>query len=259
MRRYITMKRSIKFVLILCMLFVTTMPVVSWAAAKDRCVDLSRYNAFTKISMTDLKKDVVQLKNLFSNKYTGEIKIVLNQKPVPKAKDEIKKPAPSQQKKVAESEREKPVVPRPEKPEENNNKPAVTQPVAAVGSTEKQVADLVNKERSAQGLAPLKFNGELSKVAKLKATDMRDKNYFSHTSPTYGSPFDMMKSFGIRYTSAGENIAKGYRTPDAVMKGWMNSPGHKANILNSSFTEIGVGYVTDSSGTGYWVQMFIRP
>ena len=88
---------------------------------------------------------------------------------------------------------------------------------------------------------------------------MRDKNYFSHTSPTYGSPFDMMKSFGIKYRAAGENIAKGYRTPESVMDGWMNSPGHKANIMSPDFTEIGVGYVTDSRGTGYWVQMFIRP
>ncbi len=117
----------------------------------------------------------------------------------------------------------------------------------------------MNKERAAQGLTALKYNANLSEVAKLKALDMKEKNYFSHTSPTYGSPFDMMRSMGIKYTSAGENIAKGYRTPDAVMKGWMNSPGHKANILNSNFTEIGIGYVTDSSGAGYWVQMFIRP
>jgi len=105
----------------------------------------------------------------------------------------------------------------------------------------------------------LKVNTKLSGVAEKKAEDMRDRNYFSHTSPTYGSPFDMMKQFGISYSSAGENIAKGQRTPADVMNGWMNSPGHKANILNSSYTEIGVGYVTDSNGTTYWVQHFIRP
>ena len=83
---------------------------------------------------------------------------------------------------------------------------------------------------------------------------MRDKGYFSHTSPTYGSPFDMMKSFGITYRAAGENIAYGYRTPQAVVNGWMNSSGHRANILNARFTQIGVGYVAAGN---YWTQMFI--
>ena len=118
---------------------------------------------------------------------------------------------------------------------------------------------MVNKERAAVGLPALKVNNKLAGVAEKKAEDLRNKNYFAHNSPTYGSPFDMMKQFGITYTAAGENIAKGQKTPEAVMNGWMNSPGHRANILNSSFTEIGVGYVTDSNGTTYWVQMFIRP
>ncbi|MGI6727407.1 MAG: CAP domain-containing protein [Anaerovoracaceae bacterium] len=140
-----------------------------------------------------------------------------------------------------------------------NKNPVVTAPDNNAGSYEKQVVDLVNKERAAQGLPALSYNASLSKVAEAKAADMRDKGYFSHTSPTYGSPFDMMKTFGITYRAAGENIAKGYKTPDSVMNGWMNSPGHRANILNSDFSEIGVGYVTDSNGTGYWVQMFIHP
>jgi uncharacterized YkwD family protein len=86
---------------------------------------------------------------------------------------------------------------------------------------------------------------------------MRDKNYFSHTSPTYGSPFDMMKKFGIDYMAAGENIAKGQPTSAAVMSSWMNSPGHKANILSENFTEIGVGVAKDANGTIYWTQQFI--
>lgn len=130
---------------------------------------------------------------------------------------------------------------------------------STLGAYEQQVVTLVNKERAAAGLPALTVNTSLANVAEKKAADMRDNNYFSHTSPTYGSPFDMMKQFGISYSSAGENIAKGQRTPDEVMTGWMNSPGHKANILNSSYTQIGVGYVTDSNGTGYWVQEFIRP
>jgi uncharacterized protein YkwD len=83
---------------------------------------------------------------------------------------------------------------------------------------------------------------------------MRDNKYFSHTSPTYGSPFRMMKSFGITYRSAGENIARGQATPQAVVNAWMNSSGHRANILNSSFTHIGVGYAENGR---YWTQMFI--
>ncbi len=130
---------------------------------------------------------------------------------------------------------------------------------SSFGAYEQQVADLVNKERAAAGLPALKVNTKLSGVAEKKAEDMRDKNYFSHTSPTYGSPFDMMRQFGVSYKTAGENIAKGQRSPAAVMDGWMNSPGHRANILNSSYTEIGVGYVTDSNGNTYWVQMFIKP
>ena len=83
---------------------------------------------------------------------------------------------------------------------------------------------------------------------------MKDNRYFSHTSPVYGSPFQMIKSFGITYRSAGENIARGQATPKAVVDAWMNSSGHRANILNASFTQIGVGYV--ASGR-YWTQMFI--
>ncbi len=140
-------------------------------------------------------------------------------------------------------------------------KPPVSQPGndAQLEAYEKKVAELVNKERVAAGLPPLKVNLKLSQVAEKKAEDMRDKKYFSHNSPTYGSPFDMMKKFGISYKTAGENIAKGQKTPEAVMKGWMNSSGHRANIMSTGFTEIGIGFVTDSKGDTHWVQMFIRP
>ena len=124
----------------------------------------------------------------------------------------------------------------------------------ATQSYEEEVVRLVNKERASRGLSPLKHNWELSRVARYKSEDMKNRNYFSHTSPTYGTPYQMMKSFGISYKTAGENIARGYATPNAVVDGWMNSSGHRANILNSSFTEIGVGYYADGS---YWTQMFI--
>lgn len=120
---------------------------------------------------------------------------------------------------------------------------------------ENEVIRLVNVERSKQGLAPLTANWELSRVARYKSQDMKTKGYFSHTSPTYGSPFQMMQHFGIVYRTAGENIAMGQKTPAEVMKAWMNSPGHRANILNPAFKEIGVGLAKD--GTLYWTQMFI--
>jgi uncharacterized YkwD family protein/spore coat assembly protein SafA len=125
-------------------------------------------------------------------------------------------------------------------------------------SIENQVITLTNQERAKNGLKPLVANWELSRVARYKATDMRDKNYFSHTSPTYGDPFTMMKNFGIAYSAAAENIAAGQTTPAEVVQAWMNSPGHRANILNSTYTQIGVGYAQGGSQRYYWVQMFIR-
>lgn len=119
---------------------------------------------------------------------------------------------------------------------------------------EKEVVRLVNKERNLRGLNSLTMDWELSRVARYKSQDMHDKGYFSHNSPTYGSPFDMMSSFGIPYRSAGENIAKGQATPQAVVNAWMNSSGHRANILNSSYKKIGVGYFADGN---YWTQMFL--
>ncbi|MBD8033310.1 CAP domain-containing protein [Solibacillus merdavium] len=122
-------------------------------------------------------------------------------------------------------------------------------------AVEEQVVNLVNKERAKEGLAPLTMDWELARVAKYKSQDMHDKKYFSHTSPTYGSPFDMMKKFDISYKSAGENIAQGQKSATQVMDAWMNSSGHRANIMNAQFTHIGVGYVKDGN---YWTQMFIK-
>lgn len=125
-------------------------------------------------------------------------------------------------------------------------------------STEQEILKLVNAERSKAGVKPLTLNWELSRVAKFKSEDMRDNNYFSHTSPTYGSPFNMIKNFGISYSAAGENIAAGQKTADEVMKAWMNSSGHKANILSANYTQLGVGKATGGSYGTYWTQMFIK-
>jgi len=131
--------------------------------------------------------------------------------------------------------------------------PAPSSPAAGtVSEFASQVVSLVNQERAKAGLKALTADAALTRMAAVKAKDMVDNNYFSHNSPTYGSPFDMMKSFGIKYSYAGENIAKGQRSPQEVMKAWMNSSGHRANILSTNFTKIGVGYVN-----GAWVQEFI--
>jgi uncharacterized YkwD family protein/spore coat assembly protein SafA len=128
---------------------------------------------------------------------------------------------------------------------------------SAYQSMESEVVTLVNKERAKYGLKPLAANWEVARVARYKSEDMRDKNYFSHTSPTYGSPFDMLKSFGIQYSYAGENIAAGQTTAQSVVTAWMNSEGHRKNILSSNFKEIGVGYAKGGSYGHYWTQMFI--
>ena len=124
---------------------------------------------------------------------------------------------------------------------------------------ERDVVDLVNKERSSRGLQLLTAHTKLSNVARTKSQDMIDNKYFSHTSPKYGSPFNMMESFGLRFSAAGENIAYGQQTAAEVVKVWMNSPGHRANILSKSFSHIGVGAAKMSNGTLYWTQMFMKP
>ena len=123
-----------------------------------------------------------------------------------------------------------------------------------VRAYETEVIRLVNDIRVQYGLKALTENWELSRVARYNSQDMRDRGYFSHTSPTYGSPFDMMRAFGLSYRSAGENIAYGYRTPAAVVTAWMNSSGHRENILSAKYTQIGVGYVQNGN---YCTQMFI--
>ena len=143
---------------------------------------------------------------------------------------------------------EKPDIPEtPEQPDDPGSVPGVL-------AYEQEVVRLVNAERASYGLPALSIRADLCQYARVKSQDMHDSGYFSHTSPNYGSPFDMMKSFGITYSHAGENIAMGYSTPEAVVSAWMNSEGHRANILSASYTELGVGYVADG---GYWTQWFV--
>lgn len=127
---------------------------------------------------------------------------------------------------------------------------------SSMNTDEKEVFDLINKQRTNNGLQALKVDGEVQRVARIKAEDMVSNNYFSHTSPIYGSPFDMLKSFKISYKTAGENIAANSSNSGAVTS-WMNSSGHKANILNGNFNYTGIGVVSSSKYGKIFVQIFI--
>lgn len=127
---------------------------------------------------------------------------------------------------------------------------------SSMNSDEKEVFDLINKQRTNNGLPALQNDSEVQRIARIKAQDMVDNNYFSHNSSTYGSPFDMMKSFKVSYKTAGENIAANSSNSSAVTA-WMNSSGHKANILNSSFNYTGIGVVSSPRYGKMYVQMFI--
>jgi uncharacterized YkwD family protein len=153
-----------------------------------------------------------------------------------------------------------PVAPTPAstqtaKPAETQQPAAAPAADASISSIEQQVLTLTNQERAKEGLKPLATDSALMDSARAKSSDMSNNNYFSHTSPTLGSPFDQMKAKGIQYKAAAENIAMGQRTAAEVVKGWMESPGHRANIMNGNFTHIGIGY--DAQGH-YWTQQFIQ-
>lgn len=137
-----------------------------------------------------------------------------------------------------------------------NNQNTSNTETSTLNSDEKEVFDLINKQRTNNGLKALKIDNETQRVARIKADDMEKNNYFSHNSPTYGSPFDMLKSFKISYKTAGENIAANSSNSGAV-NAWMNSSGHKANILNSNFNYTGIGVVSSKKYGKIFAQIFI--
>jgi len=139
----------------------------------------------------------------------------------------------------------------------NNSSSNSNSTTTAMTTDEKEVFDLINNQRNQNGLSALKLDTETLRVARIKAQDMVDNNYFSHNSPTYGSPFQMLNSFKISYKTAGENIA-GNSSNSSVVTAWMNSSGHKANILNSSFNYTGIGVVKSSKYGKVYVQMFLE-
>ena len=126
----------------------------------------------------------------------------------------------------------------------------------SMSSDEKEVFDLINQQRANNGLKALKMDSEILNVARIKAKDMVDNNYFAHESPTYGSPFTMLNSFKVSYKTAGENIA-GNSSNSGAVTAWMNSSGHKANILNANYNYTGIGVVKSAKYGKIYVQIFV--
>jgi uncharacterized YkwD family protein len=238
-----TMKRKIVFSLAASLAIVgasfTTTTAKTEAAGPAPCPSIQNYEVKTVYpsNIQDIEKWVQ-----FILDQTGYAEVAKTVQPKP-ATTTVQKPSANVQTPVS-----KPAT-QALAPSQNANVEA------GLKAYEQQVVDLTNKERAKYGLPALKVDLALSKVAREKSRDMAVNHYFSHYSPTYGSPFEMMKKFGISYTAAGENIAKGQRTPQEVVAAWMNSPGHRANILNKNYTHIGVGFEEN----GYiWTQQFIR-
>ncbi|MFC0469314.1 CAP domain-containing protein [Halalkalibacter kiskunsagensis] len=152
---------------------------------------------------------------------------------------------------------EEKAVPTERENRSTQQKPATqeSQNVEGVTQEEQQMIDLVNQERAERGLSPLTINMELTEVARVKAQDMIDNNYFAHQSPTYGSPFDMLSQFGVEYQTAGENLA-GNQTVEAAHQALMNSDGHRANILNANYQEVGIGIIEGGPYGKMFVQLF---
>lgn len=134
---------------------------------------------------------------------------------------------------------------------------APTQAPSGLSAMEQEVLALVNSERAKNGLSALSWADDIAAVARAHSSDMINRGFFSHTNPDGESPFDRLKNNGISYRTAAENIAYGQKTPADVMNAWMNSSGHRANILNKNVTELGVGAVKNNNGTIYWTQVFV--
>ncbi|HWL25620.1 MAG TPA: CAP domain-containing protein [Ureibacillus sp.] len=230
-------------------------------------IDLSKLESLVNKSLnaTDANKVIQQLKVVQKSNTTNQS--VAKAPTAPAKQTTTKAPAaPAKQTttKAPTAPTKQTATPATKAPTTNTNNQQVQTPVKqaptattnqSVSDFEKQVVDLTNAERQKAGLKPLAIYNPLMDVAQAKSDDMAKNKYFDHNSPTYGSPFDQMKAAGISYKAAGENIAQGQTTPAQVVQAWMDSPGHRANILNANFTHIGVGYVANGN---YWTQQFIQ-
>ncbi|MGI6319078.1 MAG: sporulation protein [Firmicutes bacterium] len=188
------------------------------------------------------------------NLRTGEITPV----PAPPEEEPAPEPIPDPPPPpVPEPDPPEPPAPEPE-PEPEPDPPESPDPEESIlTAEEQQMLNLVNQERKQRGLNELKIHEGLVKLARLKSKDMINLGYFAHQSPTYGSPFDMMRNAGIAYTYAGENLA-GAPTVARAHTSLMNSPGHRANILNPNYTHVGIGIVNGGNYGKMFTQMFIK-
>ncbi|MDI3481009.1 MAG: hypothetical protein PWQ97_664 [Tepidanaerobacteraceae bacterium] len=128
--------------------------------------------------------------------------------------------------------------------------------IEGLTADEQKMLDLINAERQKAGVDPLKIDMKLVEISRKKSQDMIDKNYFGHTSPTYGTPFDALKANGVNYQYAGENLA-GAPTVEEAHKALMASPGHRANILNPNYNYVGIGIVDGGPYGKMFTQTFI--
>ncbi|CAM5448208.1 hypothetical protein SCANM63S_01333 [Streptomyces canarius] len=166
--------------------------------------------------------------------------------PTTKKPGASKSPRPTRKSATPRAEPAAPTTPRASRTPQAQ--PAPTGTVA-------QVVALVNKERAAAGCGPVTEDPQLDKAAQGHSDDMAARGFFYHTDPDGDGPGERITAAGYRWSTYGENIAKGQQTPQAVMDSWMNSPGHRANILNCAFKDIGVG-AHDGSGGPWWTQAF---
>ncbi len=196
-----------------------------------------------EINITE--NDITYLKSLSLKDLLNKLGCLTGGIEIPKPDFDINKPqAP---------ENNTPEIPDVDIPGDNNSGESIPE---ADKSFELQVLDLINEERTSRGLSALKYSEELSKVARAHSADMANRGYFSHNTPEGLTPFNRIKNAGISYKTAGENIAAGQKTPEAVVEAWMNSDGHRANILNASYTETGIGLKYGGSYGIYWTQLF---
>ncbi|RSK51797.1 CAP domain-containing protein [Bacillus canaveralius] len=258
------MKKKMFFSVAAAAAMLMANPVTDRADAASNCPTPAQVKMYTYQSGNLTNEQIDSILKKYMSNFNVQWNNVQVQQPVqkqpvaqPAPKQQVQQPAPKQQTKqpAPKQQVQQPAAQQPAKKAPAQQPAKAAAPASSqVSAFEQQVLDLTNQERAKHGIPALKLDVELSKVAREKSRDMQAKGYFSHTSPTYGSPFDMMKQFGISYKSAGENIAMGQRSPQEVVTAWMNSEGHRKNILNPSYTNLGVGHVAQGN---YWTQMFI--
>lgn len=269
------MKRKFRIILgALLVLALLMLPASSFACRSSKAVAAPKlslsldYSSIvnrarnSEMSLADVLYEEVykQLKGQVSSRYMEQVVEQLARKVVDMLLPSLEKlvPVPPVPEKPIPEKPEPPAPepPLPEPPEEEPEPPA--DPSFSLSQEEAAMLELVNRERRQAGLRPLEIHEELTKLARIKARDMIENNYFSHYSPIHGSPFQMMAKAGIRYRYAGENLA-GASTVERAHSSLMNSPGHRANILNPNFTHIGIGIVDGGPYRKMFVQMFINP